>query len=204
MGGGRLRSALAAICIGGAPWLLVAGWVFLIRGEGKGPSAEWAAGHLLLLAGVALLAPAALAIRSLLLGQQSATWRDLGAATVLLGVLATTGQLAIDLAAWRVASNRQDMSDFLRRMAESPVLAIPFYIVPTFLFLGLLIQSVGLARRSRAPAWSAGLAVGGLLTLGAARLAGTGSTPILLGYVLLAAGFTVVGATVFKGEPTEF
>jgi len=186
------RQSVSGLATFAGPLLLVLGWIVLLRRAGQGPDFGWFFSHALLLSGVVLLVPAILGLRHLL-GHHAASWADVGTGLAILGVLAHTGQYAIDLVVGHLAFDQAEMSALFIRISEAPGITIPFQLAgPSALYVGLLILLIGLFSSRIIPSWAAAVVALGIIAVGAGAALDSGLVT-LLGFLGLWVGLVPVG-----------
>ena len=177
------------------PLVLVVGWVILIANAGNGANDTWFVGHLILFAGNAAWVPIATCLGRMSRSPRSAAAVAVG--LVLVGSLAVAGQLAIDMTAWALSLNTQELGDFFADIRARPILTLLVHTVgPSLLYLGVLVLAVKVAAarpqvRSGAVFVGAGVivvAVGVLLTFSVVVLGGYSSVVVGLALIGLRAG----------------
>lgn len=194
------RVAAAAILVAG-PVLLVAGWICLILNAGQGANDAWAIGHIVLLVGVAMWVPNVLVVRELT-QRVGHVLADPAFWLTLVGSLAIAGQLAIDLVAWALDLDGADLRAFFATLRERPLLTLTVHTVgPSLLFLGAFVAAVRLSIRTRAARGGGALAAAGLLVVLTGALS-TFSYVTLGGYIVVLAGFVVLGAMTIRNGVT--
>ena len=209
----HFRKTVAGVCMVASPLVLLVGMVIhpeRTTDEGAQLAViadnldAWFLAHLLVLIAIALALPATLGLMHMLRERQVA-WGHVGGGLALLGLLATTGIVAIEgFVGWQAAQGGADqaqMTALFERVFESTGVLVPFFFMSFALALGFLILAMGLYRARAVQSWTAGIvAIGAiLLTLG-----GPTASAVLniLGAAFLLVGLGTVGLMVL-GETDE-
>jgi len=116
----------------------------------------WYLAHLLVLVSIVLAVPAILGLMHMLREREIAAG-NVGGALALVGLIATTGVVAIDgFVGWQAAQGGADsaaMTALFERVTESSGVVIPFFVVS--LALGLVVLALGLYRARAVQSWMA-------------------------------------------------
>jgi hypothetical protein len=144
---------------------------------------RWFIGGAFALAALAAAVPAVMGLMHML-RERRTILGHVGGGLALLGILAFTGAVAINLVAWQMAQpglDRAPMVALLDNVHEATGIWIPFYLA-TFAFpLGLILLAAGLvAARAVTPVMAVLTAAGGIL--------------VAIGYPLASELLTIAGA----------
>jgi hypothetical protein len=148
----------------------------------------WYVAHLLALASIAVMVPALLGLMHMLRERQVA-FGHVGGGLAMLGLLAFSGIVAMELVLWQMAaggSTREAVS-LLERLNETAGIVIPFVLVSFGFALGMACLAVGLYRARAVQSWMAvSVAVGAILF-------GFAVATAMNWLAIVAAAFLVVG-----------
>jgi hypothetical protein len=125
----------------------------------------WYVAHLLAFVSIVLVVPAVLGLMHMLRERQVALGH-VGGGLALLGLLAFTGLVAMELVLWQMAGagNTAETVALLERLNETAGIVIPFVLLSFGFSLGLATLAVGLYRARAVQSWMAVfVAVGAIL-----------------------------------------
>ena len=148
----------------------------------------WYVAHLLALVAIVLTVPAVLGLMHMLRERQVALGH-VGGGLAVLGLLAYTGIVGIELAMWQMAGggNTAEAVALLERLNETAGILIPFGVVSFGFALGMACLAVGLYRARAVQSWMAISVAVGSIAFGFAVAAAMNWLAIV------AAAFLVVG-----------
>jgi hypothetical protein len=148
----------------------------------------WYVAHLLALVAIVLTVPAVLGLMHMLRERQVALGH-VGGGLALLGLLAYTGIVGIELAMWQMAGggNTAEAVALLERLNETAGILIPFGVMAFGFALGMACLAVGLYRARAVQSWMAISVAVGSIAFGFAVAAA------LNWLAIVAAAFLVVG-----------
>lgn len=148
----------------------------------------WYVAHLLALVAIALTVPAVLGLMHMLRERQVA-FGHVGGGLAMLGLLAFTGIVAMELVMWQMAAagSTREAVTLLERLNDTAGTVIPFVVVSFGFALGLAALAVGLYRARAVQSWMAVSVAAGAIVFGFA----IGSAMNWL--AIVAAAFLVVG-----------
>lgn len=156
------RSAFAA-----APVCMTAYGLIRLIDDRHGPGPDWSLGHLALLAGVLLFVPVFLGLRRAAApgrGRVRRWFADAGAGLGLLGVVAVTGQVLIDLFVGYCSVDRATMDELFERVQSHAGVKPAFYTVgPLLFYVGLVLLMTQLAALRAIAAWRPVVVVAGIV-----------------------------------------
>lgn len=179
-----------------APFGFVAGWLILTQRPGLGPDGSWILTRLFFLLGVLLFVPAISGLRFLVKKGDSRS-ADIGKGLAYLGLLALTGQFAIDLAVSQLPGSSTEISPMFGSVYASSPVILTFQILGVFFYIGLFILMALLIRFHRIPQWAGILALIGIIVIIGGSLTNYGIT-VLLGFVLLGVGLAPIGTEILS------
>src|SRR5918992_4564865 len=148
----------------------------------------WYVAHLLALVAIVLTVPVVLGLMHMLRERQ-VSLGHVGGGLAVLGLLAYTGIVGIELAMWQMAGggNTAEAVALLERLNETAGILIPFGVVSFGFALGMACLAVGLYRARAVQSWMAiSVAVGSILF-------GLGVAAAMNWLAIGAAAFLVVG-----------
>jgi len=125
----------------------------------------WYVAHLLAFVSMVLVVPAVLGLMHLLRERQVALGH-VGGGLAILGLLALTGLVAMELVLWQMAGagNTAETVALLERLNETAGIVIPFVLLSFGFSLGMAFLAVGLYRARAVQSWMAVfVAVGAIL-----------------------------------------
>jgi hypothetical protein len=144
-----------------------------------------------------------------MLRERRVLFGHLGGGLALIGLLAITGSVAFQLAAWQMAAagaDQAEMAALYERLHETTGLWIPFYVVPFAFYAGVVILAAGLTlARAVHPVIAACTAAGAVLMAAGYPMANeilfiAGAAVLWLG--VGATGWMVLGETDEQWEHT--
>ena len=148
----------------------------------------WYVAHLLAFVAIVLMAPALLGLMHMLRERQVALGH-LGGGLAMLGLLAFTGIVAMELVMWQMAGagSTDEAVALLERLNETAGIVFPFVLLSFGFSLGMAFVAVGLYRARAVQSWMAVFVAVGALAFGFAIAVATNWLTIV------AAAFLVVG-----------
>jgi hypothetical protein len=148
----------------------------------------WYVAHLLALISIAVMVPAVLGLMHML-REREVAFGHVGGALTMLGLLAFTGIVAMELVMWQMAAggNTREAVALLERLNETAGIVIPFVVVSFGFALGVACLAMGLYRARAVQSWMAISVAAGAILFGVA----IGSAMNWL--AIVAAAFLVVG-----------
>jgi hypothetical protein len=191
------RKMLAGACMVVAPLVLLAAMVIHPASD-MDEAAQvatiadnldaWYVAHLLALVSIALMVPAVLGLMHML-REREVAFGHVGGGLAMLGLLAFTGIVAMELVMWQLAGAGETAQAvaLLERLNETSGIVIPFVLVSFGLSLGLACLAIGLYRARAVQSWMAISVAAGAVLFGVA----IGSAMNWL--AIVAAAFLVVG-----------
>ncbi|GHJ44220.1 hypothetical protein Cs7R123_15620 [Catellatospora sp. TT07R-123] len=160
------------------PLCLFLAW-FLMRplGARKSPGLGWTVAHSVWIIGFVAFAVVCLTLRRIAAAGtrgQRLTANIAGAATIV-GLVASAGQMVLDLYVGFHATTKDAMDELSGRIADVPGVQAAFYdIGPLFFFFGLVALTVVLAVQRRVALWMPALAVVDILVMAVKPISGLG------------------------------
>jgi hypothetical protein len=148
----------------------------------------WYVAHLLALIAIVVMVPAVLGLMHML-REREVAFGHVGGALTMLGLLAFTGIVAMELVMWQMAAggNTREAVALLERLNETAGIVIPFVAVSFGFALGVACLAIGLYRARAVQSWMAISVAAGAILFGVA----IGSAMNWL--AIVAAAFLVVG-----------
>ncbi len=148
----------------------------------------WYVAHLLALISIAVMVPAVLGLMHML-REREVAFGHLGGGLAMLGVLAFTGIVGMELVMWQMVAGGESAAavSLLERLNETMGILIPFVLVSFGFSLGLACLAIGLYRARAVQSWMAISVAAGAVLFGVA----IGSAMNWL--AIVAAAFLVVG-----------
>ena len=148
----------------------------------------WYVAHLLALVSIAVMVPAVLGLMHML-REREVAFGHVGGGLAMLGLLAFSGIVAMELVMWQLAGAGETAQAvaLLERLNETAGIVIPFVLVSFGFALGLACLAIGLYRARAVQSWMAISVAAGAVLFGAA----IGSAMNWL--AIVAAAFLVVG-----------
>ncbi len=168
------RKMLAGACMVVAPFVLLAAMVIHPASDMDEATQvatiadnldAWYVAHLLAFVSIVLVVPAVLGLMHMLRERQVALGH-VGGGLALLGLLAFTGLVAMELVLWQMAGagNTAETVALLERLNETAGIVIPFVLLSFGFSLGMATLAVGLYRARAVQSWMAVfVAVGAIL-----------------------------------------
>ncbi|PWB69893.1 MAG: hypothetical protein C3F07_18295 [Anaerolineales bacterium] len=179
-----------------APFGFAAGWLILTQRTEQGPNAGWSLSHVLFLLGVLLFIPA-IAGFSRLINKTKPGAADIGKGLAQIGLLALTGQFAIDLAVGQLANDAPGLSSMLGTVYASPLIMLSFQITAILFYVGLFMLTLVSIRLGIVPQWAGILTIIGIIGVVGGSFSNLSIT-ILLGFVVLGVGLAPIGLEIFR------
>ena len=148
----------------------------------------WYVAHLLAFVSIVLVVPAVLGLMHMLRERQVALGH-VGGGLALLGLLAFTGLVAMELVLWQMAAagNTAETIALLERLNETAGIVIPFVVLSFGFALGMAVLAVGLYRARAVQSWMAVFVAVGAILFGFAV------ATAMNWLAIVAAAFLVVG-----------
>ena len=148
----------------------------------------WYVAHLLAFVSIVLVIPAVLGLMHMLRERQVALGH-VGGGLAILGLLALTGLVAMELVLWQMAGagNTAETVALLERLNETAGIVIPFVLLSFGFSLGMATLAVGLYRARAVQSWMAVLVAVGAILFGFAV------ATAMNWLAIVAAAFLVVG-----------
>jgi hypothetical protein len=148
----------------------------------------WYVAHLLAFVSIALVLPAVLGLMHMLRERQVALGH-VGGGLAILGLLAFTGLVAMELVLWQMAGagNTAETVALLERLNETAGIVIPFVLLSFGFALGMAVLAVGLYRARAVQSWMAVFVAVGAILFGFAV------ATAMNWLAIVAAAFLVVG-----------
>ena len=148
----------------------------------------WYLAHLLALIAIVLTVPAVLGLMHMLRERQ-VSLGHVGGGLAMLGLLAYTGIVGMELAMWQMAAggSTAEAVALLERLNETTGIVVPFLFVSFGFAIGLACLAVGLYRARAVQSWMAISAGAGAI------LFGLGVATAMNWMTVVAAAFMVVG-----------
>jgi hypothetical protein len=201
----HFRKSIAGMCMIGAPLLLLVGMV--IHPERKSDVGDqlaviadnmdaWFAAHLIVLVALVLAVPAVLGLMHML-REREVAFGHLGGGLAMVGILATTGVVAIDgFVGWQAAeSPSPEMVALFERVTETTGVVIPFFVMSLGFAVGMLFLAAGLYRARAVQSWTSAMLGVGSIVLAVGNMMSSDVLSIL-GSAVLLVGFVQVGRMV--------
>jgi hypothetical protein len=192
----HFRKLVAGVCMLLAPVLLLLGAI--VHPEMETSEAAqiaviadspdgWYIAHLVLLCSIVLAVPAVLGLMHML-REREVAFGHLGGALALLGLLASTGIVAMEFVAWQAAEGgRAEMTALFERLNETAGVLIPFYLFSFGFAAGMVLLAIGLYLARAVQWWMA------LFIVIAAVCLAIGVPAALNWLTIVGAAFLVVG-----------
>jgi hypothetical protein len=148
----------------------------------------WYVAHLLAFVSIVLVVPAVLGLMHMLRERQVALGH-VGGGLAILGLLALTGLVAMELVLWQMAGagNTAETVALLERLNETAGIVIPFVLLSFGFSLGMAVLAVGLYRARAVQSWMAVFVAVGAILFGFAV------ATAMNWLAIVAAAFLVVG-----------
>ena len=201
----HFRKSIAGMCMIGAPLLLLVGMV--IHPERKSDVGDqlaviadnmdaWFAAHLIVLVALVLAVPAVLGLMHML-REREVAFGHLGGGLAMVGILATTGVVAIDgFVGWQAAeAPSPEMVALFERVTEATGVVIPFFVMSLGFAVGMLFLAAGLYRARAVQSWTSAMLGLGSIVLAIGNMMSSDILSIV-GSAVLLVGFVQVGRMV--------
>ncbi|MEA2365876.1 MAG: hypothetical protein QOI32_1388 [Thermoleophilaceae bacterium] len=191
------RKTLAGACMVVAPLVLLAAMVIHPASDMDEATQvatiadnldAWYLAHLLALVSIALMVPAVLGLMHML-REREVAFGHVGGGLAMLGLLAFTGIVAMELVLWQMAAggDSREAVAVLERLNETAGIVVPFLFVSFGFSLGVACLAIGLYRARAVQSWMAVSVAGGAVLFGFAMASAMNWLAIV------AAAFLVVG-----------
>ena len=191
------RKMLAGACMVVAPLVLLAAMVIHPASDMDEATQvatiaadldAWYVAHLLALVSIAVMVPAVLGLMHML-REREVAFGHVGGGLAMLGLLAFTGIVAMELVIWQLAGAGETAQAvaLLERLNETTGIVVPFVLVSFGFSLGVACLAIGLYRARAVQSWMAISVAAGAVVFGVA----IGSAMNWL--AIVAAAFLVVG-----------
>ncbi|MEA2407204.1 MAG: hypothetical protein QOE69_1323 [Thermoleophilaceae bacterium] len=191
------RKTLAGACMVVAPLVLLAAMVIHPASDMDEATQvatiadnldAWYLAHLLALISIALMVPAVLGLMHML-REREVAFGHVGGGLAMLGLLAFTGIVAMELVLWQMAAggDSREAVAVLERLNETAGIVVPFLFVSFGFSLGVACLAIGLYRARAVQSWMAVSVAGGAVLFGFAMASAMNWLAIV------AAAFLVVG-----------
>lgn len=212
----HFRKTVAGACMIAAPLLLLVG--VIVHPDRKSAAGEqlaviagemdaWYASHLIVAIALVLAVPAVLGLMHML-REREVSFGHIGGGLALVGLLATTGVVAIEgFVGWQAAAalgaDAGAMTALFERVTETTGIFVPFFVMSLAFAAGMLFLAAGLYRARAVQSWTvAMLAVGSVVLAVGSVLAGDLLT--IVGAAVLFVGFAQVGLIVLRESDEEW
>jgi hypothetical protein len=148
----------------------------------------WYVAHLLAFVSIVLVVPAVLGLMHMLRERQVALGH-VGGGLAILGLLALTGLVAMELVLWQMAGagSTAETVALLERLNETAGIVIPFVLLSFGFSIGMAVLAVGLYRARAVQSWMAVFVAVGAILFGVAV------ATAMNWLAIVAAAFLVVG-----------
>ena len=164
----------------------------------------WYASHLIALFSIVLAVPAVLGLMHML-REREVAFGHVGGALALLGLLAYTGIVAIEMVQWQMAAAGDSgaMTALLERVNETAGIFVPFAVGALAFGLGMVCLAIGLYRARAVQSWMA-LAVA--VAAGCIVVAGFTASALvfIVGAALLVVGLGSIGRLVLTESDADW
>jgi hypothetical protein len=190
----HFRKSIAGMCMIAAPLVLLAG--VILHPEQKSNVGDqlavvadnmdaWFVAHLMILIALVLAVPAVLGLMHML-REREVAFGHVGGGLAMVGLLATTGVVAIDgFVGWQAAeAPSAEMTALFERVTETAGVVIPFFVMSLAFSVGMLFLAAGLYRARAVQSWTA-------------AMLGVGSVALAVGGLVASDILSIVGAAVF-------
>jgi hypothetical protein len=193
----HFRKTIAGACMVVAPLVLLAAMVIHPASDMNEATQvatiqdnldAWYVAHLLALISIALTVPAVLGLMHML-REREVAFGHVGGGLAVLGLLAFTGLVAMELVMWQMAAggSTAETVSLLERLNSTAGIVIPFIFVSFGFAFGLACLAVGLYRARAVQSWMA------ISTASGAILLGFAVATAMNWLAVVAAAFLVVG-----------
>jgi hypothetical protein len=212
----HFRKMVAGVCMIGAPLLLVIGMI--VHPESKsdvgdqlaviaGNMDEWYAAHLIIAVSLVFFVPAVLGLMHML-REREVAYGHLGGGLALVGLLATTGIVAMEgFVGWQAgAASGTDaaaMTALFERVTETTGVVLPFFVMSYALAVGMLFLAAGLYRGRAVQSWTAAMLGIGPVVL-SIGLSMADDVVAIIGAGILLVGFFQVGRMVMTESDEDW
>ena len=158
----------------------------------------WYVAHLLAFVSIVLVIPAVLGLMHMLRERQVALGH-VGGGLAILGLLAFTGLVAMELVLWQMAGagNTAETVALLERLNETAGIVIPFVLLSFGFALGMAVLAVGLYRARAVQSWMAVFVAVGAILFGFA-VATAMNWLAIVAAAFLVVGFGAIGRMVLR------
>ena len=158
----------------------------------------WYVAHLLAFVSIVLVIPAVLGLMHMLRERQVALGH-VGGGLAILGLLAFTGLVAMELVLWQMAGagNTAETVALLERLNETAGIVIAFVLVSFGFALGMAVLAVGLYRARAVQSWMAVFVAVGAILFGFA-VATAMNWLAIVAAAFLVVGFGAIGRMVLR------
>jgi hypothetical protein len=211
----HFRKMVAGLCMVLSPLFLLASVIVHPRSEPEAGAqlavvaanqGAWYAAHLLALIALVLAIPAVLGFMHMLRERQVA-YGHVGGALALLGIVAWTGLMALELVVWQMVKGDADpaqMASLLERVTEATGIFVPLFVMGIALALGLIVLAAGLYRARAVPTWSAALLAIGIVVLYVGGALFMSEALAIIGAAILLVGEGAIGMLVLGETDAEW
>jgi hypothetical protein len=209
----HFRKTVAGMCMIGAPVLLLVGMV--IHPERKSDVGDqlavvadnmdaWFAAHLIVAISLVLAVPAVLGLMHML-REREVAFGHVGGGLAMLGLLATTGVVAIDgFVGWQAAASPSaEMTALFERVTETAGVVIPFFVMSLGFAVGMLFLAAGLYRARAVQSWTAAMLGVGSIALAIGGMAASDVLSVV-GAAVLMVGFVQAGRLVLTESDEDW
>jgi len=164
----------------------------------------WYVAHLLALVAIALMVPALLGLMHML-REREVAFGHVGGGLAMVGLLATTGLVAIDgFVGWQAAeSPSAEMFSLVEPATETAGVVIPFFVMSLAFSVGMLFLAAGLYRARAVQSWTATMLGVGSVALAVGGLVASDVLSIV-GAAVLFVGFFQVGRMVLRESDADW
>lgn len=209
----HFRKTVAGMCMVAAPLLLLVGMI--IHPERKsdvgdqlaviaGEMDAWFAAHLIVALALVFAVPAVLGLMHML-REREVAFGHVGGGLAMLGLLATTGVVAIDgFVGWQAAAQPSgEMTALFERVTETTGIVVPFFVMSLAFAAGLLFLAAGLYRARAVQSWTAAMLAAGAVVFAVGNAAASDLLSIV-GAAVLLVGFVQVGRMVLSESDEDW
>jgi hypothetical protein len=212
----HFRKTVAGWCMIGAPLLLVIGMI--VHPETKSDVGdqlavisanmdEWYAAHLIIAFALVFFVPAVLGLMHML-REREVAYGHLGGGLALVGLLATTGIVAMEgFVGWQAGaasgSDAAAMTALFERVTETTGIVLPFFVMSYAFMVGMLFLAAGLYRAHAVQSWTAAMLGIGSIVL-AVGLTMPEDVVSIIGAGILLVGFFQVGRLVLTESDEDW
>ena len=209
----HFRKTIAGMCMIAAPLLLLVGMV--IHPERKTDVGDqlavaanhmdaWFAAHLIVAVSLVLAVPAVLGLMHML-REREVAFGHLGGGLAMIGLLATTGVVAIDgFVGWQAAASpSSEMTALFERVTETAGVVIPFFLMSLAFTVGMLFLAAGLYRARAVQSWTAAMLAIGSIVFAIGNVM-AGDLLSIVGAAVLLVGFVQVGRMVLAESDEDW